>query len=141
MRPLTTYTIPESDQQETPDETRWLLLFIPAGTKAAHEDLLKNVAASLNADYNLQVSLIEVNAGQPLGTDSYLHDQVKLIISFGIPVSQLGIWIDLSQPGMRRLEQFSLMLTVAPDDLSKSVAAKKELWSSIRYFLDQDRDS
>lgn len=97
-------------------------------------DLLHKISTALKADFNTDVYCIHHDVSDEnslLGIDL---SGLNLIISFGVPPSVLGIWIDLPTPGLRTLESLTFIRTVPIKLLSGSAPAKKELWSAMQEY-------
>jgi hypothetical protein len=137
MLPFTTYNIPESPEKKTPASAKWLWVFVGAPLSIPEEELLNKICTALKADFSEDVSMISMEdlynstLTFPPGIDP------KLIISFGVPPSALGLWIDLQVPGIRFLESFVFVLAPSLDELLRSPLAKKQLWNSMQLFLDE----
>ncbi len=135
MMPFTTYIIPEPDKKETPESVKWLWIVTDHTLSPSHEDLLQKICQALKADFSNDVYVLICDPSQPV---SLCHPNIRntsLILSFGIPPSTLGIWIDLNRPGIRFLEAFSFVLSVTLDELINHPSSKKQLWSSMQSFI------
>lgn len=137
MLPFPTYNIPENPLSKTQKTEKWLLLIVDQPLTATHADTLHKITSALRADYAEDVFCISVANSDFTSLIDMLSPETKLIISFGVMPSTLGIWIDLSSPGIRILESFSFILTLSLDSLSKNPTAKKELWKSMQMYLSQ----
>lgn len=137
MLPFTTYNIPESPEKKTPPLARWLWVIVGTPLSVTEEELLYKICAALKADFSKDVSMI---SRDDLDTSAMTFPpgiDPKLIISFGVPPSALGLRIDLQAPGIRFLESFVFMLAPSLDELLRSPSAKKQLWNSMQLFLDE----
>ena len=135
MLPFATYNIPESTKHKTPDLPKWLMVTAREKISDENEELLRKICLALKADFDSDVSIYQVtNNEQPSVLPS--HQQTRLIVSFGVPPSSLGLWIDLNSPGIRFLESFVFILTTGIDELSMSPQAKKQLWGFMQSFLE-----
>ena len=132
MLPYTTYRIPETDKNQTEASDKWLWMIIRKPLTEADTELLLKISSALKADFSRDVRFIQ----QPSNEASLSPTKPKLIISFGVLPSELGLWIDLHRPGMSLLESCIFILTLPVEELSKHAAAKKELWQSMQIFLE-----
>jgi len=135
MLPFSTYNIPESTKKKTDESAKWLAIIISKPLSAQNEDLLQKICSAINADFSTDTMLIQADSEQNISLSSVIHPGIKMVISFGIKPSQLGVWIDLNSPGVRFLESFCFILTTPPDELSQNASAKKQLWQSMQTFL------
>jgi hypothetical protein len=103
----------------------------------ADTELLLKISSALKADFSLDVRFIQQPPNEEISLASQSPTKPKLIISFGVLPSELGLWIDLHRPGMSFLESCIFILTLPVEELSKHAAAKKELWQSMQIFLEQ----
>lgn len=136
MLPFTTYHIPESEQNQTATTDKWLLFAVPKPLTATGKDLLQKISTALKADFEANVLLLEIESGQPVSLSDVHGVKVDLIIGFGVPPGELGIWIDLDQHGVRQLEAFTYIYTLSPDKLAEHAVAKKDLWRQMQMFLE-----
>ena len=137
MLPYTTYRIPETDKNPTETSDKWLWMIIRKPLTEADTELLLKISSALKADFSLDVRFIQQPPNEEISLASQSPTKPKLIISFGVLPSELGLWIDLHRPGMSFLESCIFMLTLPVEELSKHAAAKKELWQSMQIFLEQ----
>lgn len=141
MLPFTTYNIPESSSHKTPKVSQWLGIILDKPLNGPEEDLLKKICTSLKADFSKDVILVDdpVNEGASI---SLLHSaNIKLVISFGVLPTKVGIWIDLANSGIRYLESFTFILTKPLTELSSHPVAKKQLWSSMQSFMEINNEA
>jgi hypothetical protein len=135
MLPFATYNIPESTKHKTPDLSKWLLIVSLEKISNENEELLRKICSALKADFDKEVSFyLFTENEQP--SEIILQSHQSLIMSFGVPPSSLGLWIDLNAPGIRYMESFAFILTTRIDELSKSPTAKKQLWGFMQSFLE-----
>lgn len=136
MQPYTIYHIPEADNNKTENKVKWLWLVIRNPLKEEETDLLLKISGALKADFNEDVFCLQ----QPNGTSNSIaslgEGKPKLIISFGVPATELGLWIDVTRPGICVMESFTFILTLPVEELANNALAKKELWKSMQYFLE-----
>ena len=137
MLPYTTYRIPETDKNQTETSDKWLWMIIRKPLTEADTELLLKISSALKADFSLDVRFIQQPPNEEISLASLSQTKPKLIISFGVLPSELGLWIDLHRPGMSFLESCIFILTLPVEELSKHAAAKKELWQSMQIFLEQ----
>lgn len=137
MLPYTTYRIPETDKNQTETSDKWLWMIIRKPLTEADTELLLKISSALKADFSLDVRFIQQPPNEEISLASLSPTKPKLIISFGVLPSELGLWIDLHRPGMSFLESCIFILTLPVEELSKHAAAKKELWQSMQIFLEQ----
>ncbi len=137
MLPYTTYRIPETDKNQTETSDKWLWMIIRKPLTEADTELLLKISSALKADFSLDVRFIQQPPNEEISLASLSQTKPKLIISFGVLPSELGLWIDLHRPGMSLLESCIFILTLPVEELSKHAAAKKELWQSMQIFLEQ----
>ena len=135
MPPFTTYNIPESPKRETTSSTNWLWIVTNQAISPPEEEILSKICQALKADFSSEVYLLVCDPGKSLSISDFETNHPSLILSFGIHPSALGIWIDLHQPGIRFLEAFTFILSVPLDELIQRPGSKKELWSSMQYYL------
>lgn len=136
MLPYTTYHIPETDDHKTGQGAKWLWMVFRKPLSATEKDLLLKISAALKADFETDVLCIEQGIEEAASMSSMTGPKPGLIISFGVPLSELGLWIDLNQPGICTLESFSVILTIAPDALAGHAGAKKDLWKCMQSYLE-----
>lgn len=103
----------------------------------AEEDLLLKISTALKADYKADVLFIPYSSSEATSLSAISHQQPRLIISFGVAPADLGLWIDMSRPGMCVLESYSFILTLPVDVLSANTGAKKELWNCMQNYMEQ----
>ena len=137
MLPYTTYRIPETDKNQTETSDKWLWMIIRKPLTEADTELLLKISSALKADFSHDVRFIQQPSNEEISIASLSPTKPKLIISFGVLPSELGLWIDLHRPGMSFLESCIFILTLPVEELSKHAAAKKELWQSMQIFLEQ----
>ena len=136
MRPCATYKIPESTKHKTPDTGKWLSIVTKGMLSVEDEDLLRKICAALKADFETNVLLISMPENDDPVPPPIHHTTTKLILSFGVHPSSLGIWIDIQSAGIRFMESFAFILTGPLHELSKSPNAKKQLWSFMQSFME-----
>ena len=137
MLPYTTYRIPETDKNQTETSDKWLWMIIRKPLTEADTELLLKISSALKADFSRDVRFIQQPSNEEISLASLSPTKPRLIISFGVLPSELGLWIDLHRPGMSLLESCIFILTLPVEELSKHAAAKKELWQSMQIFLEQ----
>ncbi len=137
MLPYTTFKIPEYPEQKTASKDNWLWIILNEPSAPAEAELLSKIIPALHADPLTHVHELVVAHGDVLSLSSLGVGDAKLVISFGVIPSRLGLWIDLESHGMRRLEIFSFILTAPLRDLNTNAVAKKNLWTSMQRFLDK----
>ena len=139
MLPFTTYNIPESAFEDTLPKSKWLAIVYGPSLSAEDEDLLAKICLALKAKYPDDVFKLQLDQLDDITLASLGESGFRLVLSFGIPPSSLGIWIDISPGGIRHLESFSFILTATLQELAKSPAAKKQLWSSMKAYMEVDQ--
>ncbi|HUR31027.1 MAG TPA: hypothetical protein VMZ69_06315, partial [Saprospiraceae bacterium] len=136
MLPFTTYNIPESIFKETLPSAKWLGIVYGPTLSADDEDLLQKICTALKANYPDDIFKFQLDPLKDTSLSSMNESDLKLVLSFGISPSHLGIWMDINSGGIRHLESFSFILTSTLEELSKSPSAKKQLWSSMKSYLE-----
>ena len=136
MLPYTTYHIPETDDYKTADSAQWLWMVVRKPLSEPEKDLLLKISAALKADFETNVWCMEHSIEDSPSLSAVTGPKPRLVISFGVPPAELGLWIDLSRPGICTLELFSFILTIAPDALAEHAGAKKELWKCMQTYLE-----
>ena len=137
MLPYTTYRIPETDKNQTEALDKWLWMIIRNPLSEADKDLLLKISSALKADLTQDVYCLQQAPNDEISIASLGQIKPRLIISFGVKPSELGLWIDLPKPGIRLLESCIFILTLPVEELSKNAIAKKELWQSMQIFLER----
>ena len=139
MLPYTTYTIPERSTDKTPTAGHWLQFVSDRAFSSSELELVKKIGAALKADFDQDtLSVIPAQDGdQPI--QELISASTKLIVSFGIMPSQMGLWIDLESPGIRYLESFTFILTLPIATLENNAPAKKELWKYMQMFMEMNQ--
>jgi hypothetical protein len=137
MLPYTTYRIPESDKNQTEAPDKWLWMITQKPLTEADTDLLLKISSALKADFSKDVYCLQQPPNEAISIASMSPNPPKLIISFGVMPSDLGIWIDLNKPGITLLESGIFILTLPVEELAKHAVAKKELWQSMQIFLER----
>lgn len=135
MLPFTTYNIPESPEKETLISAKWLWIITGKPLLAPEEELLLKICSALKADFLVDVHVRELQSTDTISLSS-LSEDIRLIISFGVPPSALGIWIDLPNAGIRFMETYCFILTTPLSALNDSPVAKKQLWNAMQLFLE-----
>ena len=136
MLPITTYNIPESANSKIHADLQWLCIVLEKPLSPADEDLLKKICTALTADFQSEVVLINLPENESLSIIDFNFKNIKLMISFGVIPSRLGIWIDLAIPDIRFLESYTFILTKPLAELANNPAAKKQLWSGMQLFME-----
>jgi hypothetical protein len=137
MLPFTTYSIPHAAEGKTGLSGKWLWFIVDKPPLASDTDLMQKISAALKADFTDDTYCFTVDSGNEMPLSDISDSSPKIIISFGIPPSSLGIWIDLQNQGMRVLESYTFILTLPLNALSGNANAKKELWKSMLNFMDR----
>ena len=137
MLPYTTYSIPETERNETENNSKWLWMVVQKPLSELDIDLLQKISTAVKADYtNDTFCLLQPGEGS-ISIASMQGANPKLIISFGVLPSALGLWIDLNRAGICIMESSTFILTLPLDELAKNSGAKKELWQSMQIFLER----
>lgn len=136
MLPYTIYQVPESVKNDVDPARQWLWMLLHQPLNDAEKDLVLKIAAALKADYAHDVYTIICETGQPLSLPSVSGSWPKIMLSFGVPPSNVGLWIDLHKPGMITLEHTTFILTLPVNVLAGNAAAKKELWRHMQLYLE-----
>lgn len=140
MLPFTTYSFPEPTRSQTDTSKRWLYMVADQALLPAQTELLEKLSAAVKADFSNEVLYINTNLDSGVSFGTGLPADLQLIISFGIIPADLGLWIDLTAPGIRFMENFAFILTSKLPELEKSPAVKKELWRYMQLFMEmQDK--
>src|SRR5215510_3900455 len=138
MLPFTTYSIPEGTSNQTPHHDKWLYLVTASPLSDAQKLFLEKITTAVKASFTSDVLHINIE-NHPVVEWSRLHSPaLKLIISFGVLPSRLGLWIDLANPGLRFLESTSFLLTIPVDQLESNANAKKELWKHMKLYMEME---
>jgi len=132
MMPFTTYIIPETDKKKTAQTPKWLWMVTDQAILPAQEELLQKISQSIKADFEKDAHVLVCPASESMSLSGLNPDQTTLIISFGVLPSQLGLWIDLTKPGIRFLEPYSFILTGKLDEMNRLPEMKKNLWSMMQ---------
>ena len=136
MLPYTTYHIPETDDHKTAHSDQWLWMVFKKPLSEPEKDLLLKISAALKADFETNVWCVEHGTDETAALSAVTGPRPRLVISFGVPPTELGLWIDLNRPGICTLESFSFILTISPDALAEHAGAKKELWKCMQTYLE-----
>lgn len=139
MLPYTTYTIPERSTDKTPAKGHWLHFVTDRAFSPSELELVKKIGAALKADFNQDTLLVIPSLDSDQSIRELISASTKLMISFGIMPSQMGLWIDLESPGIRYLEPFTFILTLPVAALENNAAAKKELWKYMQMFMEMNQ--
>jgi hypothetical protein len=136
MLPFTTYSFPETPVNKTPGKDKWLIFISGSAPSPAQSDLMGNIRSALK-DFSEETTYSFIyDQNQAFTLKDILHASTRLVISFGKLPSELGLWIDLANPGIRFLESFTFILTLSLADLEKNGNAKKELWKHMQRFME-----
>jgi len=136
MLPFSTYNIPESLKEETHTSEKWLWIITSKEESVPGEALLEKIIAALKAELNSDVFRIQINKDDKISLSSIQSYYPKLVISFGIASSSLGIWIDIPAQAIRFLEKFTFIQTMSLDELNLSPTGKKHLWNAMQIFME-----
>ncbi len=136
MLPYTTYQIPESIKNQEPSGTGWLWMIFRGPLSDTERDLIHKISAALQADFDKDVCCFYTSEETPLSLAELSKPAPKLVLSFGVPPSQTGLWVDLTKPGVITLEAFTYILTLSADALATNAGAKKELWMNMKHYLE-----
>jgi hypothetical protein len=140
MLPFTTYSIPETPENETASAGKWLVFLADQEFSSAQRELIQKIGAAVKADFERDTFSWSKELN-PNGTiQDLIHPSLQLVISFGIEPRSLGLWIDLQSPGIRFLESFSFILTLPVAELEKNAVAKKELWKNMQLFMEMNEN-
>lgn len=134
MLPFTTYSIPESGKNGIAKNEKWLCMIVDQVLSDTDKNLLDKISSALKADFDKDVYCFHHDTFDNNYTPATDLSGMKLIISFGVSPSEVGIWIDLPSPGLRILESCSFIRTVTLKVLSGSAPAKKDLWSAMQEY-------
>lgn len=138
MLPYTTYTIPEATVNKTSPDGKWLLFLTDREFSESQLDLVKKMGTALKADFESDVHSVFSAQLQNVSIQDILNTSTRLLISFGIPPKDIGLWIDLDAPGIRFLETFTFILTLPVTTLEQNANAKKELWKYMQMFMEMN---
>lgn len=136
MLPYTTYQIPEPIKNQEPSGTGWLWMIFRGPLSDTERDLIHKISVALQADFDKDVCCLYTSEEAPLSLAELSKPAPKLVLSFGVPPSQTGLWIDLTKPGIITLEAFTYILTLSADALANNAGAKKELWMNMKLYLE-----
>lgn len=137
MLPYTTYHIPETPEHKTGISGQWLWLIVRQPLLAPEEDLLQKISTALKADLTVDVLRVAFDPASPVPMSTMSNQQPRLVISFGVPPADLGLWIDMSRTGMCKLESMSFILTLPIDELAVNPNAKKALWNCMQTYMEE----
>lgn len=132
---ITTYQIPEGPIHKTEEFIHSIVFIVPTGTRDTHLPFFSKIAGALQAEIGDTIEFVEVGNNQSVSISKVHYPALKLIISFGIPVERMGMWIEIANEGICRLEAFDLILTLHPDKLDASQTAKRTLWQFMQQYL------
>jgi hypothetical protein len=135
MLPYTTYNIPENQEKPQPESGKWLWIIVDKNLSNEDKELLGKITSALKADFNDDAHCLQVEEEQSISLNEYFGRKPKLIISFGVSPSSLGLWVDLPKSGLLVLESYAFILSPTLEALSASNVAKKELWQSMKVFM------
>lgn len=138
MLPFTTYNIPEALKEETHVSVKWLWIVTERKESDSNEALLQKIVTALKADMQADVNQIQISKDEKISISSMQSYHPKLIISFGVPSSSLGIWIDIPSQAIRFLEKFTFIQTMSLDELNQSLTGKKHLWNAMQIFMEMN---
>lgn len=139
MLPYTTYHIPETPDRQTGISGQWLWLIVRQPLLPAEEDLLQKISTALKANLTADVLRITFDPSSPAPLSGMSNHQPRLVISFGVPPADLGLWIDMSRTGMCKLETMSFILTLPIDELAGNPNAKKALWNCMQTYMEEPK--
>ena len=134
MLPFTTYSIPESGKNGFQNNGKWLCMLLDQPLSDTDLELLQKIASALKADFTKDVYCVQSDVSKNNPVQDTDLSGMKLIISFGVPLSTLGFWIDLPAPGIRILESCAVIRTVTLKSLAGSAVFKKDLWNAMQVF-------
>lgn len=133
MTPVTIYNIPETEKGAFYKNGKWLLIALDRPPSPESKELLEKICSALKADHD-QDTVTLIHSDENFYS---ISQDTRLVLSFGVDPSQMGIHIDLERTGIRFLESFAFILTGTLEDLSGSASLKKELWSCMKDFLEE----
>ena len=136
MPVFTTYHIPEAPGHQTSKDKAWLHFVVSSALNDVSSDMLQKISAALQADYEFESTVHVCQKDETVTWSDHFGVGVKLVISFGVFPSTLGLWLDLSGPGICHLESFSFILTNTLEELQKDPQAKRLLWKQMQTFLE-----
>ena len=137
MLPYTTYIIPERHIDKTDTRAKWLWLLLRKPLSDEHIPLLEKISAALKADFKHDVYCLALEQNDKITLHDYYDVTPTLILSFGVSPSELGIWIDLPQYGIRFFDTTTLIYSASLPELEKNAALKKDLWKHMQQFLER----
>lgn len=140
MLPFTTYNIPEALKDETHVSARWLWIVTKRKESGSNDALLQKIVTALKADMQADVYQIQIGKVEKISLSSLQNYQPKLVISFGVPTSDFGIWIDIPSQAIRFLEKFTFIQTMSLDELNQSPTGKKHLWNAMQIFMEMNKE-
>ena len=141
MLPFTTYNIPEPDKKKTDSHGTWLWVALSEAPQHAEEELLKKICEALKATMDKDVRIMPTPNPEEISYSKSSAGPLKLMMSFGIPPSNLNLWIDMPGYGIRFLENFTFIYAHSLKELNQSPVAKKNLWRSMQVFMEQQKSS
>lgn len=141
MLPYSTYNIPENPRTDDPVEGKWLWMITDKTLTAEDEALLQKIASALKADFNSEVHCLHLHEDETISQISFPGNRHGLVLSFGVPPSSLGYWVDLEKAGMVSLEKCTIILTSNLEKLSSSNTSKQALWRSMQVFMEKQYPS
>ncbi|HUR31574.1 MAG TPA: hypothetical protein VMZ69_09075 [Saprospiraceae bacterium] len=136
MLPITTYNIPEPATGKIQADTQWICIILEKPLTAPDEELLRKICSALKADFINDVLLINLAENESFSVIDFNQTNIKLMLSFGVLPSRLGIWIDIPSPDIRFLESYTFILTKPLAELANNPATKKQLWSGMQLFME-----
>jgi hypothetical protein len=138
MLPFSTYNIPESRKEETHTSEKWLWIVTGREESGSSEALLQKIVSALKADLQTDVYQIRSDKEDPIALSTLQSYHPKLVISFGVSSSLLGIWIDIPSQAIRFLEKFTFIQTITLDELNQSPTGKKHLWNAMQIYMEMN---
>ena len=133
MLPFTTYHIPEATKNQTPPDGKWLFFLHNEAITPEKNELLSKIAGALKADFDQQASVLLVT--EPVSFHALIPFSSALVICFGIPLSLIGLNIEMPESGLRLMEKHTCILTQSLSALEKNANYKKALWRDMQLYL------
>ena len=129
-------TFPKTLFIKTPLAGQWLCIAVGKEISDAENVLLEKICTALKGDLSSDILKMIIPSGEEISLSQAISKSIKLIISFGVPASQLGLWIDIPAQGYRWLNELMFINTLPLDELEKSATAKKQLWLAMQLFME-----
>lgn len=132
---ITTYQIPEGPKNRTEEFLHSILFIIPSGARGKHLSFFTKIAGALHGEIGESIEFIELGEKESISISKVNYPSLRLLISFGISIDRLGLWIEIPKEGICHLEAFDVITTLHPDTLDASQTGKRTLWQFMQQYL------